>query len=267
MKRRAVVAIHGIGTGTGFSRSGFSDALKRNVFACLHPEKIHSQVWRECIWEDLNEELDVAVRGIVRNLTKGPLLSGLSSGTGKPRRFLRILKDVTFPALGWLAEQILDLGLDYAWYLDSCHGERIRERLRTVIRETAEQNDAEIVLAAHSLGSVIAYDVLAQVQAGRQPSLPVVGLITFGSPLEWTFDIRKADGRPECRFGSIGKITWNNFYYPEDYVALYKGLSGGRFKGMARDFELKKPSKTSAITSHCAYWEDKTLAKEIAEWL
>lgn len=267
MKRRAIVAIHGVGTGTGASRSGFSDALKRNVFACLNPGKNPSLVWRECIWEDLNEELDVTVRGIVRNLTKGPLLSGLISGPGNPRRVLRILKGVAFPALGWLAEQVLDLGLDYAWYLDSCHGERIRERLRTVIHETAEQNDAEIVLAAHSLGSVIAYDVLAQVQADRQPSLPVVGLITFGSPLEWTFDLREADGRPECRFDSIGKLTWNNFYYPEDYVALYKGLSNGRFKGMAHDFELKKTSKTSAITSHCAYWEDKTLAKEIARWL
>ena len=118
-----------------------------------------------------------------------------------------------------------------------------------------------IVLVAHSLGSVIAYDILAEAHLNGE-TLPVKRLVTFGSPLGWTFELRKAEHKKELSYTSIGNVPWDNFYYVEDCVTLYEHLSKDRFSTV-ENIPLKLSASSSQIASHCAYWSDDVLASYV----
>jgi pimeloyl-ACP methyl ester carboxylesterase len=90
--------------------------------------------------------------------------------------------------------------------------ERLRERLRS-----AHVSGAQIMLIAHSMGSIIAYDVLAG--AGRSlPGLRISHFVTVGSPLGLApvKEILAAPLRvPEC------VRHWTNLADPRDHVARW----------------------------------------------
>jgi len=115
---------------------------------------------------------------------------------------------------------------------------KIRNRLKSEILDLASKHPEGIALVAHSLGSVIAYDVLAEAVCDKKP-LPVNQLITFGSPLAWTFDLRG-----------------------EDYVPLHSPLPTSRFP-TAENRKLALPKGKSQLGSHTAYWKDVTFAAEV----
>ena len=238
--RRAVLAVHGIGGGAGHDRAGFSDRLRRRVFSGMGD--VADALWFECVWEDLNDSLDARIAEVVRIMARGPALKGL------PR---------ALPAK--IVCQSLDVSLDFWFYLDSAHGARIRRRLRTRIAEASKGRPGGVVLVAHSLGSVIAYDVLSEAHR-KGVRLPVAGLVTFGSPLAWTFALREADGKAECANRDIGDVPWTNIYYREDPVPLYMALPSDRFPE-ARNVALPLPKRATARTAHCAYWRDPALAR------
>ena len=90
----------------------------------------------------------------------------------------------------------------------------VQERLREPLR-AAHAQGAEIMLIAHSMGSIVAYDVLRR--AGRTlPGLRISHFVTLGSPLG---------------LGGIGEIVagplrvpdcvlrWSNLADPRDYAA------------------------------------------------
>ncbi len=103
--------------------------------------------------------------------------------------------------------------------------DRIRERAGTVLQE--HKND-EILFIAHSMGTIIAYDVLTLLL----PDLPVSTFITIGSPLGLPIvkskiayenrhllkDFRKLKTPP-------GVMKWYNFSDIEDYVAINYDLA------------------------------------------
>ncbi|HUL92454.1 MAG TPA: hypothetical protein VLV56_08910 [Burkholderiales bacterium] len=92
----------------------------------------------------------------------------------------------------------------------------VRERLRETLR-SAHNADREIMLIAHSMGSIVAYDVLRA--AGRTlPGLRISHFVTLGSPLGLTKvkEIVAAPLRvPECA------ARWSNFADPRDYAARW----------------------------------------------
>ncbi len=92
----------------------------------------------------------------------------------------------------------------------------VRERLREPLR-AAHASRGPIMLIAHSMGSIIAYDVLRA--AGRElPGLRVAHFVTLGSPLGLTEvkEIVAAPLRvPEC------VARWSNFADPRDHVARW----------------------------------------------
>lgn len=266
MTTTSFLAIHGVGIGTGETRKGFSDSLCRLTF----PNKEEASLrWQECVWEDLNDNIDERISEVVSKLFQE---YRLPLTCNSPKGWMRWMKCAcAFVAnLGLFTganfvNQALDLGLDFVLYLDSHHGALIRDRLRTRIYEIARTSqDNNVVLVAHSLGSVIAYDVVAEAVLKGDP-LPVKALITFGSPLAWTFELREADKKPECKYLSTGDIPWKNFYYPQDYVTLHKELPCERFTGV-QNIQLKLPKNATKATSHCAYWKDEELASCIREF-
>jgi hypothetical protein len=90
--------------------------------------------------------------------------------------------------------------------------ERLWERLRA-----AHAGSRPIMLIAHSMGSIVAYDVLRA--AGRTlPGLRIAHFVTLGSPLGLT-EIKEIVARPlrvpEC------VARWSNFADPRDYAARW----------------------------------------------
>lgn len=81
------------------------------------------------------------------------------------------------------------------------------------------------VLITHSLGTVIAFKLLREMEAkGTEVHIPL--LITMGSPLG--LDAFKAKlGAPRRKPAFVKK--WINFYDPSDFVALGKPLNEGNF--------------------------------------
>ena len=92
----------------------------------------------------------------------------------------------------------------------------IRKRLRDALR-AAHARSAQIMLIAHSMGSIVAYDVLRA--ANRTlPGLRIAHFVTLGSPLGLTGvkEIVAAPRRvPEC------VARWSNFADPRDYAARW----------------------------------------------
>ena len=164
---------------------------------------------------------------------------------------------------GLAATLIVDLVSDFLLYLDTDHGKKIRARLKGDILKLAEVHPTGIALVAHSLGSVIAYDVVAEAVRDKQP-LPIKQLITFGSPLAWTFELRNDDDKTEREFVSVGATRWTNFYYKEDYVPLHAPLPTAQFPTVENRL-LKLPDGKSLFGSHTAYWNDEVFAAEVRE--
>jgi hypothetical protein len=92
----------------------------------------------------------------------------------------------------------------------------VRKRLREPLR-AAHASGRQIMLIAHSMGSIIAYDVLRA--AGRSlPGLRISHFVTLGSPLGLA-EVREIVAAPlrvpEC------VARWSNFADPRDYAARW----------------------------------------------
>jgi hypothetical protein len=98
----------------------------------------------------------------------------------------------------------------------------VRDRIRDRLAETLRRHrDKEILLIAHSMGSIIAFDVLTH----NVPDIPIHTLITIGSPLGVpvvVHKIKKEMGRQQGLPPAPDSITarWCNLADLEDKVAL-----------------------------------------------
>jgi pimeloyl-ACP methyl ester carboxylesterase len=119
---------------------------------------------------------------------------------------------------------------------DRAAREAVQERLRGKLR-SAQAAGRPILLIAHSMGSIIAYDVLAA--AGRTlPGLRIAHFVTAGSPLGLSpvKEILAAPLRvPEC------VARWTNLADPRDHVARWDTR-------LSSDF--RENSAGSAISDH-----------------
>ncbi|MCX3063065.1 lipase family protein [Streptomyces beihaiensis] len=99
------------------------------------------------------------------------------------------------------------------------HDEELGQQIRKVIRAEIERSGAR-ALIAHSLGSVIAYDLLQR----RELQAPDIHtLITCGSPLGW-LTIRR--GLPGDAHLSVPEpLHWHNFHADGDPVTGGAGLA------------------------------------------
>jgi hypothetical protein len=94
-----------------------------------------------------------------------------------------------------------------------------KEPIRQRLREALDAVDGPVVVVSHSLGTVIAYDVLSEQRFADRP-VPV--LVTAGSPLGYT-EIQDVIIKP-LRVPRPVRL-WANFADPLDVVTLDTGLS------------------------------------------
>lgn len=117
-----------------------------------------------------------------------------------------------------LEEKLKDL---HNYYYDSGKRRILRDRLRS---EILKNKDKRIMIISHSMGSIVAYDVLREL--GREfPRLIIDHFITIGSPLGLPHVLYKIEEEnPLLRTPSIVK-KWTNFADKRDPVAVDTHLS------------------------------------------
>jgi endonuclease G len=152
-------------------------------------------------------------------------------------------------ALQWVADRtvvpevvIHHLLSDVAAYLAS---QEIRELVLDTV-ESSVPGGEPIVLVGHSLGSVVAFDLLSRLPAGQ----PVPVLVTCGSPLGLPVVQRNLLAKDQPRFPDrVG--GWLNAYDTKDVVALAHPL-GKSFGDRVDDLEVHNPSYPHAIDDYLA---------------
>ena len=125
----------------------------------------------------------------------------------------------SYPILSETSQTILESYLEdlSKYYSDKVRREEINKRLKEIL---LHYKDNEIILVAHSMGSIIAYDVLREL--GRDTAHPgfiVEHLFTIGSPLG-LIPIKGniLNNHKKLRTPSCVRTSWLNFSDPHDIV-------------------------------------------------
>ncbi|MBP1183924.1 hypothetical protein [Methylobacterium sp. PvR107] len=122
-----------------------------------------------------------------------------------------------------LDDLILEYRLDDLWgyYEDAAFRDAARERLRVALAEVAGD---EVLIAAHSMGGLIAYDVLRAAEADGRP-LPRCALVTLGSPLGLAeLKLKLADERGDLRVPAA-LTAWTNLMDRQDIATVGDDLA------------------------------------------
>ncbi len=173
----------------------------------------------------------------------------------KDMRYLDEIADIVSPIarLFGLNDKLINAVLpDLAAYFEyRTVGSMVRERLQSILVPALESGD-EICLIGHSMGSIVAYDVLWKLsrmsEYKRVRDKKISLFITLGSPLgeesvsKQLYDSHEPD---DGRYPS-NIIEWQNFTATDDFVA--------RDEDLADDFyEMQKKGLTKRIKDREIY--------------
>lgn len=238
-QRRPVVAVHGVGAGENEDRAGFSDELAMRVERVTRPltrvgmvaggavvpvaPPAEGILWEEALWESEHHEEDLVLKTSLGDI------------------------GVPVPILGELVGDLLDLLVDVPLYM-SASGVGVRARVQSVIAA-----HPGCIVVGHSLGSVVAADVLSEAYFGPGAALDVAGLVTVGSPLN-LLGLRVAMTGPF-------PFTWENHHYPDDPICFgSNGLDGDKFPGV-ENCPLNKDEGFGIAHQH--YWSSTVIANSV----
>ena len=107
--------------------------------------------------------------------------------------------------------------------------------LARVLDALAERRGDDVVVVAHSLGSLVALDLLPHLPAG----LRVRRMITLGSPAGWP-SLHRGPGRHGGTFPYDRVGSWVNLHSPRDLVSLGRGSA--RLFPAAVDLRVRLPA-------------------------
>lgn len=160
---------------------------------------------------------------------------------------------------------LLDYVGDVEIYLrDRKQRSEIQERLRAAVMEV--QGRGPVTVISHSLGTLVAYDVIHQLM----PASAVRTLVTLGSPLEILLYLSQGFGLITYDLKLDPSLNWLNFYDIKDVISC-KLVSGdfareprddwlwhARARLAAREAEFVREG-TDELRSVESFWEDRTL--------
>ncbi|MFD4655945.1 hypothetical protein ACFWP2_09980 [Kitasatospora sp. NPDC058444] len=115
------------------------------------------------------------------------------------------------------------------WLVREAHGylrhEETAAAVRAEVRGALTATGARMVIA-HSLGSVVFYDMLnrGEVPPGRDRGPGVTTFVTCGSPLSWLC-IRRGVHTPGAPLSVPAGVHWTNLHSPNDVMNKGAGLS------------------------------------------
>lgn len=263
--RYSVVTVHGINGASGKTQAGYSKKLAELVMPGMAwPHGF----WREAVWEQACDDIDSEIKKVITELVNAYKLEEHIRNWLKTKKgclkYLASLGMVFIPTFEESATNfisgILDYALDLPLYLGNAYGRRIRGIVEKTICQAAGQTGG-VVVVGHSLGSVIARDVVAKLL--EKPTHPnIVALVTMGSPLDWVDAVRKkAKVGPKIPPMPLS-LKWVNYYNTVDPVPLKRELPSRNFPGVENveiDVTTNKP-----LVAHSAYWENKQVVGQIS---
>ena len=196
------------------------------------------------------------------------------------------------PVLGGMIDIVGDV-LSAAWENDTA--DEIRVGLRDAIL-SAYQSNCQLIVVAHSLGTVYALDVIndliddsAYFKGDDRTTWPVQGFISMGSPLGMAMDIAGTRIFAKRKIHSIQGahyclFPWHNFYNPLDPIVsgdvfgspvpmeLAKGPIERRYgpSVKASNWMLRPHVVTSGeqwLMAHTAYWTNPSVGDQIMNTL
>jgi len=202
---------------------------------------------------------------------------------------------VSWFARGFLVQFVGDVAV----YVESYRVDRfnaLREKIRKVVADVAESiyraTDADgspsydrIVILAHSLGSVVAYDTLNALMrrdAACGGNLRIVdrtaGLITFGSPLDKTaylFSTQRASHLQDVQDALANTVQpliqdgarpeWINIHSWNDIIS--GRLDFYHVPGGPQVVNESDPNATIPLAAHVEYWENALLWRTLERYL
>lgn len=267
-----VLAVHGVQTGE--NKDVKSDqqirALITRSLADIHVEKEFKVTAYK--YENINNNAQRFYQAIGKALTAGR------------------------PLVGKALEAVIDLAGDVVTAAkNTSTAHKIRQGLRDRILKSYRSNN-QLVIVAHSLGTVYALDVINELIGNRhyfkgdeRKTWPVQGLITMGSPLGLSlqfngvrvFDLRTIRSIRDAKFRLF---PWHNFYNRLDPVVSGNvfgapvEIDGARGPVETRygpivqgaTWMLKPHVVTSGqqwLMAHFAYWNNPTVGDQIVQML
>lgn len=163
--------------------------------------------------------------------------------------------------LAWVSWRLLEPVFDVAYYLgDEAIRDYIHEQLEDDVR--AMPGGRRIIVAGHSLGSVIAVDSLLR-GSGVWSRFRRIDLVTAGSPLQRLLAKFFPDAYPSpdrlaaALAACHGDLSWTNLYRVTDYV-------GGRLDGRAI---VNRRLLRRWWSHHANYWTDSAVITCLARHL
>ena len=112
---------------------------------------------------------------------------------------------------GWFLQRVLRQVYAYLYREDAA------TEIRRIVQVDIDPGTR--VLVGHSLGSVVAYDLLRRGGAAQ-----VTSLVTLGSPLPWA-TVRRALQEAAPTAPGLDGVVWSNVFDPWDVVTAGKGLT------------------------------------------
>ena len=231
-----------------------------------------------------NEPYEKAVKGTIKSKKDGfwdDLAAGSFDLTGEAVDLLKSKFGFNALADFLLGKLLKDLALYY-------QDEAKRKMLRDVLKqELLAAKDRNIMLVAHSMGTIIAYDVLTLL-GQTNPDFEISHFVTIGSPLgiphvkerivhEYT---HRGDKNERVRTPTVVRNRWVNFADRKDPVALDAHLKDD-FKAnkhgvrceddlIYNDYRIEKPGKSKAKRNHhksYGYLRTPEFSELVAEFL
>ena len=158
---------------------------------------------------------------------------------------------IFFLFLGIFFSKILDFLRDAFWYVgkkasrrgNSLFASQGLENLEELVRICVKSGYKNIILVAHSQGSILCYDMLRKNQIPHN-----IKLVTFGSPLRSLY-IRFLSSK-KYSFPPAGIADWINMYYHGDIVGREIGV-------LKTDMPIEGPG------THIDYWGKEEIKQEI----
>lgn len=210
--------------------------------------------------------------------TEYPTYEGISDDTlARFKEASRLLVDsLTLGTLGVSAAKLVDLIGDVFLYNFT---EKSRE-IRSHIRQTLDTDQCH-VLAGHSLGSVVCFDIVNDLIKegkfqGPRSTWPVQYLVTFGSPLSLRMFL---NSRSLTELGEEKRLFWYNYFDRSDPVpaGTIFGTPRREFESIRKNFRDEEVDSWHIfdnvvdtgfnLLSHVNYWGNGDIGTRIAALL
>ena len=241
--KNVIIGIHGLSNKPEpqILKEGWQDAilegLKKNVDIDLKTLNFVSVYWADVMYDDVDPDPKLyhpAKRGAIKRYDDNWLDFVRKEASDFGGDIIDKIK--SFFGMDAFADKILKAKMNdlYQYY----HNKEKRKELRNRLIEQIEKNkENRILILAHSMGTIIAYDVLREL-GRKDQKLTIDHFVTIGSPLGMPhvkYKIAKENAL--VRTPSIVK-KWTNFADKRDPVAIDPHLSDD-YKPNDSDVQVK----------------------------